>query len=629
MLNLPVGFSTNKPNFRFRPTIRTGPHLTTPTGIQQATPTTRSNFRLCTSDQQVDYSLIDDACHEIKNLCLQHIVSDNDRQHFIHELDSYCLHRKNLYVEKMKIYCNDFNAEDPWVFVLYGRMYYEFGKQFFNETQQQMTYQLMSVNMNTLTDGDIDMSNQIIPDSHSNLYHHLAIIPANNRTVHVHISNNTFHKVYFHLDNSKISAHITNNVFTGSGIKILSTSTNLNQPVIIENSIFQGLYSKTTFEVLNTNNVYLYSCVFNNSKLAVPKGEDESSGMWCLNSKIVLNDTFFREVSFFPVAAFENCTLAIFQLTMSGNYLSLPRSETNSLMHLKYSEAIIEDGKIENSTRVHCFSVLGGNTTLHNILFGSNNEVEFGRFVDATVNITNTSVVNNIDSTFHISKSTVYFSSCTFLNISIPSRHYLMDTKLLSIQGSHVSIVHCIFNELEAEVFILSSELFIRGSHFLQIKNSFHFIRFAGSPESLLYISHCRFESNELTEAEFSELHLSLFDVGLGSTVIQDTVFYHNRIATLVFGKSIKLTNCIFSSNLASQVVFSMNDGTVQFSNCSFSNNVFSNNTRAISLGLVEVNSGHLTISNCMFTNNSSPYGLGVIFPGNTAASYWSKIQFL
>ena len=53
-------------------------------------------FKLCTLDQQVDYSFIDNACHEIKNICLQHILSDEDKEHFIHKVDSYCLHRKNI-----------------------------------------------------------------------------------------------------------------------------------------------------------------------------------------------------------------------------------------------------------------------------------------------------------------------------------------------------------------------------------------------------------------------------------------------------------------------------------------------------------------------------------------------------
>ena len=92
------------------------------------TPTTGSNFRICTLDQQVDDSFMDDACHESENLCLQNMTSDTDKEHFIHEMDSFCLHRKNIYVGKMKSFCNYFFAEHPY----YGKSYFDFGKQFFD-----------------------------------------------------------------------------------------------------------------------------------------------------------------------------------------------------------------------------------------------------------------------------------------------------------------------------------------------------------------------------------------------------------------------------------------------------------------------------------------------------------------
>ena len=296
------------------------------------TPITRINFddstvspgyfMLCTPDQQVNYSYFDNACNEIKSLCLQHIVSENDKEHFIHGLDAYCLHRKNIYVGAIKFSC------------MFRVRSISYAKQFISATQHQMIYQLRSVNVDILTDRDIDVSNQIIPVVETFYCYHLTISPANNRTVHIHISNSTINNVYIYLDNSKISAHITNNAFTGAGIKISSTSTDLYQPVIIENSIFKGLYSKPILEVLNTTNVYLHSCVFNNSKLGgLPVLDDnECSRMLCFNSKIELVDIFFREVSFFPFAAFENCTLAIYRLTMSGNSLLSQSLEKNSLL---------------------------------------------------------------------------------------------------------------------------------------------------------------------------------------------------------------------------------------------------------------------------------------------------------
>ena len=249
-----------------------------------------------------------------------------------------------------------------------------------------MIYQLASVNVDILMDRDVEMTNQVIPDLDTFHYYHLTITP-----VHINISNNTFYNVYLHFDNSKVSAHITNNVFTGAGIKISSTSTDLHQPVVIENCIFQGFYSKPIFEVFNATNVYMHSCVFNNSKLLFqPVGDNtEGSGMLCFNSQIELYDIIFRRVSFFPVAAFENCTVAINQLTMSENSLFLRQSEANSLLHLKHSEVIIEDSKFEENTEVRCFWIIGGNTILKNIMFGSNNKVGYGRIIQAFVNIVN------------------------------------------------------------------------------------------------------------------------------------------------------------------------------------------------------------------------------------------------
>ena len=518
----------------------------------------------------------------------------------------------------MKSHCKSFNAENPGTFL----GYYDVGKQFFNETQHRMNFQLLSVSLDILTDRDVDITNKIIPDVETFLYYHLTIIPANNQAIHVHISNNTFRSVYLHLDNSKMSVHITNNVFTGAGIKISSTSTDLHEPVIIENCIFQGFYFKTIFQALNTTNVYLYCCAFSNSKLVVlPDVDDnESSGMLCFNSQIGLRDILFRSVSFFPVTTFENCTLAIYQITMSENmsenmsesYSFLSQPGTNSLLYLKHSEAIIENSKFEGNRQGYCFWVVGGNTSLHNVLFGNNNDAEYARFVDATVNITNTSILNNMDFIFIILRSTVSISSCKFRKGSS-----------LSIQESHVSINDCIFKEIQRTILIQGpTELFIRGCHFLLKKDSISLIQFFSFeeiPESFLYMSDCRFESNGFPNVDFeyvgslfllnSESEYSgLIEVRSVSTVIENTVFYHNNVTTLVFGKYIEFRNCVFNSNFASQGVVWVNDGTMQFSNCSFSNNVGS-----LYHGIVDVKRGQLSISNCTFTNNTSPHIAGVI----------------
>ena len=410
----------------------------------------------------------------------------------------------------MNIYSNNSNSDNPW----------EFLKQFFNETLHQMIHQLASVNMDILTEGDVGLTNQIIPDVETLRYYHLTFIPARNQTVHAHISNNRFHNINLQLDNSKISAHISNNVFIGAGIKISSTFTDFHEPVIIENCIFQGVYSKTIIEVSNTTNVYLYSCLFNNSKLGVlPAVDDnEESGIFCFNGQIELRNVLFKTVSFFPVAAFENCSLAIYQITMSGNSVFNQATEKKSLLYLKYSEAIIEDGKIEGNTQVHCFWVFGGNITLHNVLFSSNNKVEYGRFMQATVNITNNSVLNNMDSSFHISQASVSFSSCKFINDSNLRNH---DSELLFIFESYVTIVDCVLKEVTGNIDITGSELFIRGSNFLLNINYFFLINFSFKQlisEPSLHILYCRFESNEPVD---TELNSRLINVGSGSAVIE------------------------------------------------------------------------------------------------------------
>ena len=612
------------PNVIFRPETAplsqgNGIDTTTPNGSQQTTPSTEphlpiwlrplgpyyttlppGNFKLCTPDQQVDYSLIDNACHDIKNLFLQHIVSDEERQHFINELDSYCLHRRNIYVEEMKDYCDRFI--NPYEFLAY----YETAKKFVNETQHQLIYQFISRSVDIFTYSDLDMTNQIIPDVETLLSYRLTITPKNHQTVHVQISNRTIHNVYFHLDNSKISARITNNVFTGAGIKISSTSTDLHEPVIIENCIFQGFYFETIFEALNTKNVYLHSCVFNDSKFIIPSEEDdiESSGMLCFNSQIELHDTLFQRVSFKPVVAFENCSVAIYQITMSGNSL-FSQSTTYLKLYFKYSETIIEDGKFEDNTQSYFFRVFGGNTTLHNITFSSKNVAH--DIAHANVHISNISFLNSMDSTLSIRQSTVSFSSCKFINDSI-IRDY--DFNFMTIRDSHVSIIDTSLIKRAGTINIEGlSEIFIKGSHFLQIENSPSLILFSdrgASPESSLHMSHCRFERNVLTNYTG---YSGLIDVGLGSAVIQDTVFYHNRVNMPVRGESIEFTNCIFNSNFASERgVFWVNGGTMQFSNCSFNNNEGSR-----SHSIVQVNEGQLTIRNCTFTNNNSPYGAGTI----------------
>ena len=67
---------------------------------------------------------------------------------------------------------------------------------------------------------------------------------------------------------------------------------------------------------------------------------------------------------------------------------------------------------------------------------------------------------------------------------------------------SYVSIVHCIFKELEGIILLYISELVIRGSHFLQNKNTFQ-ISDSGL-ESLLHISHSKFERNEPKNIELN-----------------------------------------------------------------------------------------------------------------------------
>ena len=145
----------------------------------------------------------------------------------------------------------------------------------------------------------------------------------------------------------------------------------------------------------------------------------------------------------------------------------------------------------------------------------------------------------------------VSFSSCKFINDSI-IRDY--DFNFMTIRDSHVSIIDTSFIKRAGTINIEGlSEIFIKGSHFLQIENSPSLILFSdreASPESSLHMSHCRFESNVLTNYTG---YSGLIDVGVGSAVIQDTVFYHNHVNMPVRGESIEFTNCVFNSNFASE----------------------------------------------------------------------------
>ena len=213
-----------------------------------------------------------------------------------------------------------------------------------------------------------------------------------------------------------------------------------------------------------------------------------------------------------------------------------------------------------------------------------------------------------MDSSFNISKSTVSFSSCKFVN---DSSHSNYDSPLLVIAENDVSIVDCIFKKITGSIDITNSKLFIRGTHFLLNGISSPLIHFnSNSPESSLHIWYCRFESNEeniFKDYNLYNLNLVLINLGSVSSLIQDTVFYHNR-ASLVLGKWIEFTNCVFNSNSPVKVQEVL-DGNAQFSNCSFSNNIITS-----FFSFLNVERSQVKICNCTFTNNRAFWGTSAIY---------------
>ena len=209
--------------------------------------------------------IIDNACHKIKQVSLPHILLYDGRTHFSRELDNYCNVRREIFIERIAQFCEQYsNRALVPLYIHRRRQYYQYAGIFRNEIQLHMASELESKNFQILTDTDIKMTSEIImADSQTNIhFFQVPMISNRNKSIHIDILNNTFHKVHLYLDNSRISAHIKDNVFTAAGITISSISADSHQPVILENNIFQGNKAKTVLEVRDTTNVIMSSSAF-------------------------------------------------------------------------------------------------------------------------------------------------------------------------------------------------------------------------------------------------------------------------------------------------------------------------------------------------------------------------------
>ena len=146
---------------------------------------------------------------------------------------------------------------------------------------------------------------------------------------------------------------------------------------------------------------------------------DANSGVLCYNSHAEMHDSLFKNVSFFPVLKFENCSFICNKLTLTENYLSAflsssDGSERYSLVHMKHSEGVMESSKFESNELLRCFCITGGNITFINMIAAVNNEVLVGQSLGGALTINNATVTSNTGSIFYIADSVITISSCTF-----------------------------------------------------------------------------------------------------------------------------------------------------------------------------------------------------------------------
>ena len=384
------------------------------------------HIQVCTKERTVDHDLFDDTCNLIKDIYFSRIISHEDREYFNSSVDTYCIHRRNLYVKRVSINCNNHTAI---VWPIYDHFVdLAHSIDMIKETKDEMISKLKSINIDIVTVTNIKMNNEVFP-SVGPYHFHYHFIPTSSRIIQIDILNNTFHNLHLYLDNCRMSAHIKDNVFMKAGIKISSTHTNTHHPVSVENNLFQGDNTETILEVRDTTSINIFSCVFKKSHLFVrPIMETKTrSAMLCHNSQVEMHDIMFKNVSFGPVVAFQNCTLSIHNITMFKNNLSRFKSADRSLMHIKYSEGTIENIKFEQNKWTFGFWVSSGNITFKNMIATANEDVNVGRVEQSNINLHNTSIFNNTGSFFDLFQSAMNISSCILKqnNNSHRTFHYI------------------------------------------------------------------------------------------------------------------------------------------------------------------------------------------------------------
>ena len=565
----------------------TTPFPTTLPYLPFALPTLSSlDVELCTHDRQVKYDFIDDTCQEIKYICLQYIVSEEDREYFSHNLDSYCLARRKLYVKGQGFHCYS-TDHTPEI----DSLQYLFREHFVKETQDQMISQLKSIKVELFTNMNITMTNETFFDMNNHYFYDLHIISTEIKTLHIDILNNNFHRVHLQLDNNDISAQIKDNVFVEAGVTISSTPTHVHQPVVFENNTFQGKNSKTILEVRNTTKVSINSTIFRNifgrTTLvnAIP-------GMVCHNSQIEIRGIFFQSVHFFPVLQISNCTVTIQNLEISDtDFSSYYIPLLLRLLSISYSDVVIKNSHFRNNTYAQCFDVSSGNVTFQNMNVFDNDAGHVGSILEAVVNINNASLFNNEGVIFVVQYSTMIINSCKFkLNLHLNS-YPIMFASHFEFSESRVNITDSIFESNTKGSALLSitsqAEVFLT-------RNSFVFNR------NINYLILANINDDD---------GYSLIQTYSANIIIDDSTFDYNQNVIQLSEGSANFTNCVFNNNLASvggvAKVFS---GSMQFDNCSFSNNMAS-----IHGGVLLAVGSQVALYRCSVVNNSASSEAGAI----------------
>ena len=448
---------------------------------------------------------------------------------------------------------------------------------------------------------NIGITNESLMQTDTDYFYHVHMFSNANRTIHIDILNNTFHKVHFHLDNSRMSAHINNNTFTEAGITILSTSYNSQQPVILENNAFQGQKADTILQVQNTSNILIAANIFQNSQLSFRHMVDDIANVGVLihNSHVQMYGCLFKNVSFFPVLKFENCSFVSNALTMTENNLSAFQAdreapERYSLVHIKHSEGTMESIKFVSNLNLYCFLVTGGNIIFMNMIAAGNSEVQVGRAWAAALTIENATIANNSGGIFYIDSSVTSIRSCVFEHNSATYR--FRNNNLFVFRQANIKESE--FEDNNGLIRGPSHNSSITGCHF-RYNHYVYGLIFVNV--QWLQILSSIFESNDgLGE---------VISVSEGYVVINGSKFSHNRNVVEVTRGSIEFTNCLFNTNYALyRGVVSVQRGFMRLTNCSFRNN-----TAVRDAGVLFAIESQLFFLKCIATNNSASSEAGAI----------------